>query len=469
LNIKDKIPQYVLDIARILAKEGYEAYLVGGSVRDILMDRTPHDYDIATDARPEVITKIFPKAITTGAKFGSVIVMVKDERSEPQPVDVTTYRVEEYRSGRWPSKVDFISSIEGDLARRDFTVNAMAINLVESTGDDAIFDPFGGQEDLEKKVIRAVGDPKERFREDALRVLRACRFASVLGFDIEPKTKEAIGTVLTMVDDLSAERIREEFLKMIKNSPKPSIGIRLMADTGILKIWIPELLEGRGVEQPEFHHYDVFEHALRTIDRADDSVKLAALFHDIGKPHKKQGAHFYGHDLEGEKMTKQILERLRFSKKEIKRTSKLVRWHMFYFPYDEEDFEKGKKIIRKTKSLGKWSDAAIRRFVRNVGGEEAIDDLMKLRIADATANPKGSFDEQELVALQKRIGEVREKDMALKVADLDIKGKDLIKMGIKPSPRMGKILNELLEMVIEDPTVNDKERLIEIVRENYLR
>jgi tRNA nucleotidyltransferase (CCA-adding enzyme) len=163
------------------------------------------------------------------------------------------------------------------------------------------------------------------------------------------------------------------------------------------------------------------------------------------------------------------MRRLKFSKKEIERVSTLVRWHMFYFPYDEEDFEKGKRIIRRKASIGKWTDAAIRRFVRNVGGEDAIDDLIKLRIADATANPKGSFDETEVMALQKRISEVREKDMALKVSDLDIKGEDLIKLGIKSGPKMGKILNELLEMVIEDPTLNDKERLVEVVKERYLK
>jgi tRNA nucleotidyltransferase (CCA-adding enzyme) len=300
-KIKKEIPSYVFNIARILAKEGYGAYLVGGSVRDILMGRVPHDYDIATDARPEAIVKIFPKAITTGAKFGALIVMVKDEKGEPTPVDVTTYRVEEYRTGRWPSKVEFISSIEGDLARRDFTINAIAINLrkLEHDKGDVIFDPFDGQSDIQKKLIQAVGNPEERFREDALRALRACRFSSVLGFKLEAKTKAAIKKVLTMIDDLSAERVRDEFLKILKDSPQPSVGVKLLAETGVLQIWIPELLEGAGVEQPEFHYYkDIFEHGLRTLDKAEDSVKLAALFHDIGKPRKKDGSHFYGHDVE---------------------------------------------------------------------------------------------------------------------------------------------------------------------------
>ncbi|MBN2015957.1 HD domain-containing protein [Candidatus Dojkabacteria bacterium] len=469
-EIKTKIPQYIFDVSRILQKEGYEAYLVGGGVRDMLMGRKPKDYDIATDAHPEVISKIFTKAVATGAKFGSIIVLVKDSEGEPHSVDVTTYRAEEYLSGRWPSKVEFITSIEGDLSRRDFTINAIAVDLValQHEREEVIFDPFSGQEDIKKEIIQAVGDPEERFKEDALRALRACRFASVLGFNIDSRTKNAIESVLSMIDNLSAERIRDEFLKIIHDSPKPSVGLKLLKDTGILKIWIPELLEGVGIEQPEYHYFDVFEHSLRTVDRAEDSVKLAALFHDIGKPRKKAGAHFYGHDIEGALMTEQIMKRLRFSKKDIKDTANLVRWHMFYFPYDEEDLLKGKKIIRKRSEIGKWGDSAIRRFVRNVGGEEAVDELIKLRIADATANPRGSFDEQEIVALQKRIAEVREKDMALKISDLDIDGDDLKKAGIDPGPQMGKILNELLEIVIEDPTMNDKEKLLGVVKENYL-
>lgn len=479
MNIKEissKIPKYVFDIARILHKEGFEAYLVGGGVRDILMDKEPNDYDIATNALSEEIVSSFPKAITTGAKFGSIIVLVNDELGEPRPVDVTTFRVEEYLRGRWPSKVEFIKSIDEDLSRRDFTINAIAIDLMKLNGgeDQGVFiDPFSGREDIERKLVRAVGKAEERFKEDALRALRACRFASVLGFKLDEKTKGAISSVLTMIDDLSAERVRDEFLKIIKNSPKPSVGLRLLASTGILKIWIPELLEGKGIEQPEFHAFDVFEHALRTIDMAEDSVKLAALFHDIGKPRTQKGGHFYRHDIVGEEMTRKIMKRLRFSNKEADRVSSLVRWHMFYFPYDEEDFEKGKKIgekeLQKKSNIAKWKDAAIRRFVRNVGGEDAVDELIKLRIADATANPKGMFDPKEIEALQKRIAEVKSKDMALKVSDLDLNGRDLEKLGIKPGPKMGQILRDLLELVIEEPQLNDEERLVEIVKEKYLR
>jgi len=468
------IPSYVQDIARILHKEGFAAYLVGGSVRDLIMKRAPHDYDIGTDALPEDIQKIFPKAIATGAKFGAMIVLVKDENNESQPVDVTTFRTEEqYIGGRWPSKVEFTRNIDDDLSRRDFTINAMALDLARLDQEDGaaiLLDPFGGQDDIKRKLIRAVGDAKQRLKEDALRALRACRLASVLGFSVDSGIIEATSEILPMIDNLSAERVRDEFQKIIYNSPRPSIGIRLLQKTGILGVWIPELLEGVGVEQPEYHKYDVYEHSLRTLDKADDKGKLAALFHDIGKPRTHKDGHFYRHDIVGAEMTKEILKRLRFSNKEIDQVCTLVRWHMFYFPYDEDSLMKGElRTERSQPGVGEWGDAAIRRFVKNVGGEDAIDDLIRLRIADATANPMSSFNEKEICALQERIAQVRQKDMALKVSDLDIKGEDLEALGIDPGPKMGKILYELLELVIEDPAINDKEKLINIVKENYLK
>lgn len=476
-RLKEKIPQYVFKIALKLKENGFQAFLVGGGVRDIVMNRRVKDYDIGTDANPEQVEKIFKKAILTGAKFGAIIILVEDEFGESQSVDVTTFRIEEqYIQGRWPSKVIFTRDIDKDLSRRDFTMNAMAINLLKlykDGGKDVILDPFKGRKDIDDKIVRAVGNPHERLKEDALRALRACRFASVLKFKLDPKVKKAISSVLTMIDNLSAERVRDEILKILYDSPKPSVGLKILAETGILKIWIPELLYGVGVGQPEFHTYDVFEHSLRAVDEAEDNVKLAVLFHDIGKPSTKKGGHFYRHDVVGAKMTRKIMKRLHFSNKEIERVTLLVRWHMFYFPYDEEAFEKGKKItekeLQKKQNIAKWSDAAVRRFVRNVGGEEAVDELMKLRIADAVSNPKSVWDPREIEELQKRIAEVRSKDMALKVSDLDVSGRDLKKMGIKPGPKMGKILNDLLEMVLEDPSLNDKDILTGIVKKKYIR
>jgi len=472
-ELKNKIPEYVFSVSEKLEEKGFQAFLVGGGVRDIIMNRSPKDYDIGTDALPEDITSLFPKAVTTAAKFGSIIVLVKDERGETIPVDVTTFRLEEeYIGGRWPSRVEFTSKIERDLARRDFTMNAIAINLIKlAKGEkEGIFlDPYNGTEDIREGIIKAVGDAEERLKEDALRALRACRFSSVLSFRLDEKIKKAIEKIISMIDNLSAERVRDEFLKILYDSPKPSVGLKLLKETGILEVWIPELLEGVGVDQPEYHKYDVFKHALRTVDLADDSVKLAALFHDIAKPRKKEGSHFYGHDVLGSKMTREIMKRLKFSNKEIERVSRLVRWHMFYFPYDEDEFMKDSTKKRRSKSISTWKDAAVRRFVRNVGGPEAIDDLIKLRIADATANPMSSFNAGEVEALQRRISEVRKKDMVMKVTDLDINGDDLKKLGLESGPKFGVILSDLLELVIEDPTLNDRDKLTNIVKEKYLK
>jgi poly(A) polymerase/tRNA nucleotidyltransferase (CCA-adding enzyme) len=348
----------------------------------------------------------------------------------------------------------------------------MAIDLVELSGKSAkelVIDPFGGRDDLKRKIVKAVGEPVERMKEDALRALRACRFASVLGFEIEHKTKSAIGQVLEMIDNLSAERVRDEFTKILYLSPRPSIGLELLRETGILEIWIPELLEGVGLEQNKYHAFDVFKHSMRAVDAAEDSVKLAALFHDIAKPRTKEGEHFYRHDVLGAEITEEIMKRLRFSKREIEQVKTLVRWHMFYFPYDEEDFMRGKAIreseLQEKNDIAKWKDAAIRRFVKNVGGEDAVDELIKLRIADAASNPKSAFDEREILALQKRIAEVRAKDMALKVGDLDISGNDLLDIGVKAGPEVGEVLRKLLDVVLEDPTQNDKQKLMQLAKD----
>lgn len=476
-NIKKVIPGYVFEVAHKLLNEGYEAYLVGGSIRDIVMGRTPKDYDIGTNALPDEVISMFSRAVGTGAEFGAIKVLEDDEHGETFEVDVTTYRLEEeYIQGRWPSDVEFTSSIQKDLARRDFTWNAMALDFEKLFQDEIrLLDPYDGLKDLEKKTVKAVGNAQERLQEDALRALRACRFASVLQFSIEKNLFNAISSILTTVDNLSPERVRDEFLKILYDSPKPSIGLELLHNTGILEIWIPELLEGQGVTQPEYHTHDVYKHSLRAVDVAEDRVKLAALFHDIGKARteSKDGdkTHFYRHDIVSAEMARDVLKRLHFSKKEINYVTTLIRWHMFYFPYDEEDIMAGENIsekkLKENRDIEKWSDAAIRRFVKNVGGEDAIDDLFRLRIADATANPKSSFDPGEIHALQKRIAEVRSEDMALKVTDLDIDGSDLMKLGIQQGPQMGDILNELLDMVVEDPKLNDKETLIKIVQEKY--
>ncbi len=475
-----KVPAYVFNVSEELNRHGFDAYLVGGSLRDLIIGKEPTDYDIATNAHPQEIEKLFPKSISTNAKFGTVIVLSQDENGETFDVEVTTYRSEEdYMDGRWPAKVEFTSSIQDDLSRRDFTINALALDLNKKEKNPEILDLFLGLKDMQNKVLKAVGDPIERFTEDGLRGFRAARLASQLGFKVEENTFEAIKKTLHVAKKVSMERVRDEFLKMIMKSPKPSIGIRLLKDSGLLEIFLPELLEGVGVNQPEYHVEDVFEHSLKALDLAEDSVKVAALFHDIGKPRTmtkdEEGTHFYGHDLKGAEMTKEILTRLRFSRAEVERNTSLIRWHMFYYPsadWRKEDLSaENEKVLRSRRNESfkeGWTDAAIRRFIKNVGGEGAIEDLIKLRIADAGANPKSSFHPEEIEALERRIAEVRAKEMAIKVTDLDINGEDLKGLGIEPGPHMSEILNYLLDIVIEEPEKNRKSELLALVKQKYL-
>ncbi|MCA9380654.1 HD domain-containing protein [Candidatus Dojkabacteria bacterium] len=484
------IPDYVISIAEDLQAAGFEAYLVGGSIRDVLLGKIPTDYDIATNAYPEDIQNIFQKTVPTGAKFGTIIVVSENEQGERFDVEVTTYRSDaDYVGGRWPTKVEFTKTIEEDLARRDFTINAIALDLQNFDESDVniqeiLVDPYNGISDLENKVIKAVRDPLERFTEDGLRAVRACRLAAQLEFEIESTTFEAMKQTNHITKQISVERFRDELMKLLMKSPKPSVGLRLMKDAGILALFIPELLEGIDVTQPEYHVEDVFEHSLKTCDAAEDSIKVAALFHDIGKPRTMskddKGTHFYGHDQKGAEITKEIMQRLKFPNAEIERTVKLVRWHMFYYPSGDwrkenlgaanvapEDHYLESEISgdsTDSSALG-WTDGAIRRLIMNVGGEDAIDDLFKLRIADATSNPKAPFNPKEIDALASRVARVRAEEMALKVTDLDINGHDLTEIGVEGGKQMGEILNQLLEMVIDDPMLNKKETLLEKAKE----
>lgn len=425
---------------------------------------------MATNALPDEMLNMFPKSISTGAKFGTVIVLVQDEYGETYEVETTTFRSEAgYVDGRWPSSVKFVDEIDKDLGRRDFTFNAMAVDLSKLDLDDGkelkeveIYDPFDGIGDIKKKVVRAVGTPLERFKEDGLRSFKACRMAAQFGFTIEEQTLEAIKESKAVAENISMERIRDEFMKMLLNSPKPSVGIELMRETGLLQIFMPELTEGVGVEQKLFHADDVYYHAIKTCDAAEDSVKLAALLHDIAKPRTDMGnGHFYGHDRMGADMAEQIMKRMKFPKSEIERTKKLIANHMFYYPHIEEGMSEEEK---KNIELHKWSDSAVRRFIQRVG-EENIDDLFKLRMADAQSNPFTAFKPDEITILQKRISDVRHQDMALKVTDLNITGEDLEKLGVEKGPKMGEVLRELLERVLDDPMLNTKEKLSEIVKE----
>lgn len=467
MEVEIFLPNYVQRVARILIKEGFECYLVGGAVRDIVLGKKPHDYDLATNALPDEMLNMFPRSVSTGAKFGTVIALSQDEHGETYEVEVTTFRSEAgYVDGRWPSSVKFVDEIDKDLGRRDFTFNAMAIDLSGINLSDGkeikkvkIYDPFDGIGDIKKKLVRAVGTPIERFKEDGLRSFKACRMASQLGFEIEEETFHAIKEANAVAHSISMERIRDEFMKMLLNSPKPSVGIELMRETGLLSIFMPELLEGVGIEQKLFHAHDVYTHALRTCDVAHDSVKLAALFHDIAKPKADMGnGHFYGHDSIGADMAEEIMKRMKFPKSEITRVKKLIQNHMFYYPHKKDEMTD--EEIENVK-IHQWSDSAVRRFIQRVG-EENIEDLFKLRMADAQSNPYTSFKPDEITLLQQRISDVRKEDMALKVTDLRIKGNDLEKLGVLKGPKMGMILKELLDLVIEDPLMNTKEKLEEI-------
>jgi poly(A) polymerase/tRNA nucleotidyltransferase (CCA-adding enzyme) len=477
IEYSKRIPQYVFNVSDILKEHGYKSFLVGGAVRDILLNKTPKDYDIATDALPEQMEAIFQRCITTNARFGTVLVVMEDDTSERFDVEVTTFRKEEnYYSGRWPAKVEFTSEIVEDLSRRDFTINAMAIDLaklhdISTSNEEILIDPFNGMEDLENRIVRAVRDPLERFSEDGLRAYKACRLASELQFTLDVQTFEAIKKSLNVAKMISMERVRDEFNKMIYHSPKPSRGVNLMLKSGLLELFIPELIECIGIYQPEYHEDDVYIHSLKVLDKAEDTVKLAALFHDIGKARTKSvdengRVHFYGHDQIGADMVKEIMTRLKYSNQEIKRVTNLIKHHMFYYP--SAQWRKIKELNEiedeETVNIGGWSDGAIRRFVKSVG-EENIDDLFRLRIADATSNNKSQFDNKEIDALQKRISKIKEEDMVLKVTDLMIDGFDLIDIGFKPGPLIGKTLEKLLQKVMDEPNLNKKEELIKLAKE----
>lgn len=468
----DKIPHYVIEVAETLQKHNYQAFLVGGSIRDILLSKTPLDFDLATNAYPEEVEKIFVKSIPTGAKFGTITVVCKSESGENFDVQITTYRNEaDYFGGRWPAKVEFARTIQEDLSRRDFTINAIALDLQNfdnenSNVQDLLIDPFNGLSDLDAKIIRAVRDPLERLTEDGLRAVRGCRLASQLGFEIEDATFSAIKETNHITAQVSPERFRDEFLKILYKSAKPSKGIRLLKDAGILKLFIPELLEGIGIVQPEFHSDDVFDHSLLACDLAEDKVKIAALFHDIGKPKTRtedsNGIHFYGHDVIGSDMTTEIMKRLKFSNDEIIKVSRLVRWHMFHYP--SADWRK-LEVESQSEDKG-WRDGAIRRLIINVGGEDGIEDLLRLRIADASANPKNKFNPKEIDELAERVSKIRASDSALKITDLAISGKDLMQeFNLEAGPKLGEILNFLLEKVLDEPILNKREDLLNLSSE----
>lgn len=445
-NLK-KVPAEVREVVATLRAGGKQAYLVGGGVRDLLAGLDAVDFDVATDATPDDVRRLFPRTAPTGIKHGTVTVL--GARGD---YEVTTFRRDgKYGDARHPDDVTYAQTVEEDLSRRDFTFNALAYDPSE----DKLIDLFGGVEDFERGVVRAVGDAIERFREDGLRPLRAVRLAARFEFEVEPETLNAIPEVLDRVRMVAAERVRDEFMKMLATAPKPSYGLELMRDTGLLEVFLPELLEGYAVTQNEFHAYDVYTHSLYSCDAAPAGkplVRLAALLHDVGKPRTRVvrdgRVTFYNHQAVSRRMARHILDRLRFSKKERDHVLHLVYYHMFgYTP--------------------SWTDAAVRRLIRKVGRDN-IADLFDLRIADWFGNGTNYGFPGYLRALERRINAAIAREEAFTEKDLAVDGHDVMaELGLPPGPKVGEVLSYLLERVLEDQSLNERERLLALVRERF--
>ena len=462
-----KIPEEVQFILDELAKHNFESYIVGGCVRDFLLGKKPNDWDITTNAKPEEIQKIFPESVYEN-RFGTVMVKVRNtEHGAWSIVEVTTYRVDEkYTDKRHPDEIKFAATLEEDLARRDFTINAMAIRVKNQKSRNSflakkkervdfqnyeIIDLFKGQEDLKNEIIRAVGDPDKRFSEDALRMLRAVRLAVNLNFTIEKKTFEAIKKNSPLLKFVSQERIRDELVKIILSN-RPDKGIELLREAKLLRFIIPELERGIGISQNLHHIYTIYQHLILSLKYCPSKkleVRLAALFHDIAKPQVKRGegpnSTFYNHDIVGARITRKIMRRLRFSNDIINKVALLVRNHMFYFDVE---------IV---------SESGVRRLLKRVGREN-IEDLMDLRIADRLGSGVPKAKPYKLRYLEYLVHKVSKDPISVKM--LKISGDEIMKiLSLKPGPKIGAILNVLLAEVLEDPEKNNKKYLTQKVKE----
>lgn len=440
------VPPILADLSRIFTAGGFRLYLVGGAVRDLFLGKKAEDWDVATNATPEEVTRLFKRVIPTGIDHGTVTIPFHDHM-----IECTTFRTEQgYSDGRHPDSIAYASTIEEDLSRRDFTMNAIAVSLPEGT----VIDPFLGRTDIHVKTIRTVGNPDERFAEDGLRPLRAVRFSAQLGFTIDQETLDAIPQALPVTALVARERIRDELVKML-SAPAPSTGLRFMESTGLLALVLPELAACRGVEQKGLHAFDVLDHLYHTCDACPSGnsvLRLAGLFHDIGKPAVRatdaNGFYtFYNHESESAKIAESIMHRLHFPLKTTKSVCHLVRQHMFHYEPN-------------------WTDAAVRRFIVRAG-EDAIGDLFSLRRADSFGITGIRTEPAHLAEFSERIKAVISQAHAFSLKDLAINGHDLAGAGIPAGPMTGQILTELFDAVLEDPDLNTKERLGEIAEAIY--
>jgi poly(A) polymerase/tRNA nucleotidyltransferase (CCA-adding enzyme) len=447
-----KIPKEVRAVVHFLEHAGFEAYLVGGCVRDLLLSRQPKDWDVTTNALPEEVQKVFPDHVYEN-QFGTVGVKTGSDDPRLKIIEVTTYRIEgKYTDKRHPDEIKFAKNVEEDLSRRDFTINAIALSLDDGELKE-IVDPYGGEEDLQGKIIRTVGNPIERFHEDALRLMRAARFAVELGFDIDPDTARAIEQNSFLLDRIAKERVRDELVKIIM-APEAAQGIRLLEEMNLLQYVIPELREGLGVGQNKHHIYTVFEHNVRALEYTAKQgysfdIRMASLLHDVGKPRSKQGegpdSTFYQHEYIGAKMTLKIMDRLRFSREVTEKVAHLVRAHLFYY------------------NVGEVTETGVRRFLRRVGPQN-VDDLLKVREADRIGSGVPKAFPYKLRHLQFMIEKVKSDPISPKMLKVD--GKDIMEIAdIVPGPIVGRILSILLEEVLDDPAKNDREYLEKRIKE----
>ena len=461
------IPVYVLEAIAKLKNAGFEAYIVGGCVRDFLMEKTPKDWDITTNAKPEEMLLIFPQGKYENT-YGTVLVPIRDEIKDGQDkgnlvdvLEITTYRSEQgYSDSRHPDEIVFETEIDKDLERRDFTINALALTPEEdkpltelnrrylkiNNTSFLLVDLFGGEKDINKKVLRAVGEPPLRFKEDALRMMRAVRFISQLGFELEPKTERAITKLAGSIKFVSKERIRDELIKIL-SSDRPSEGIRLLHKCKLLQYILPELEEGLGVAQSRHHIYQVYEHNLLTLKNCPSpkwQVRLAALLHDVGKPKTRkiinEIATFYNHEYVGAKMAKRIMDRLKFSNEDSETVVNLVKNHMFYY------------------QVGEVTATSVRRLIVKVGRDN-LQDLIHLRMADRVGSGTPKALPYKLQHLQYMMEKVQNDPISVKM--LKVNGDDLLRdLQMTPSPKMGALLDVLLSEVLEDPERNTRDYLL---------